>query len=166
MAASVLVSVDEYLGTSYHPDCDYVDGEVVERSLPRRKHSKAQRTIMFRLADRYPELVDQLLPEQRVQTSATRFRVPDVCISATGTDNEEIVVTPPELCIEILSPEDTLARTLERIKDYIAMGVPACWIVDPVGRQGWIATPGRLDDVTDGMLRANGIEIPLSEVFE
>ena len=33
MAAGVLIPVEEYLRTSYRPDCDYVDGEVLGRNL-------------------------------------------------------------------------------------------------------------------------------------
>ncbi len=33
MATGALVSVDEYLRTSYRPDCDYVDGILVERNV-------------------------------------------------------------------------------------------------------------------------------------
>ena len=35
MATRTLVSVEEYLATSYRPDCDYVDGKVVERNWER-----------------------------------------------------------------------------------------------------------------------------------
>jgi len=33
MGSTTLISVSEYLNTIYHPDCDYVDGEVGERNL-------------------------------------------------------------------------------------------------------------------------------------
>jgi hypothetical protein len=33
MAAATLVSVEEYLSTSYDPDCDYVDGELEDRNV-------------------------------------------------------------------------------------------------------------------------------------
>jgi hypothetical protein len=33
MAVETLVSIEEYLGTAYLPDCDYVDGSVEERNL-------------------------------------------------------------------------------------------------------------------------------------
>ena len=46
------------------------------------------------------------------------------------------------------------------------MGVPLCWIVDPVSREGWVAIPGRLEEATDGILSAHGIEMPLAEVLE
>jgi Uma2 family endonuclease len=166
MATGTLASVEEYLRTSYHPDCDYVDGEVVERNWGEFEHSSTQREILFFLGMRYPELRKRLLPEQRVQVSSTRFRVPDVCILAERATRQRIIVTPPELCIEILSPEDTLTRTLEKIKDYFKMGVPTCWIIDPVSRAGWVATPGRLEDASDGTLRAGSLEMPLTEILE
>jgi hypothetical protein len=59
-----------------------------------------------------------------------------------------------------------MSRIMLRVKDYFAMGVPICRIVDPIGRKGWIPTPGRLDEATDGVLRADGIEKPLAAVLE
>jgi Uma2 family endonuclease len=166
MTAGVLVSLDEYLRTSYRPDCDYVDGQLVERNVGERKHSKAQRKILYYIGDRYPELRERVFPEQRVQVKPKRFRVPDICLAAENAPEEEVFVTAPSLCIEILSPEDTLTRTLERIRDYLEMGVPVCWILDPVSGQTWTAKPGRLEDTTDGVLRASGIEMPVAEVLD
>lgn len=166
MALGVLASVEEYLRTSYRPDCDYVDGEVVERNLGEFEHSSAQREIVLFLAARFPRLRKRLQPEQRVQVGPNRFRIPDICVLAEDAPRQRIIDVPPELCIEILSPEDTLSRTMERVRDYFNMGVPMCWIVDPVSRGGWVATPGRLEEATDGILRARGIEMPLAEVLE
>jgi Uma2 family endonuclease len=165
VAAEVLIPVEEYLRTSYRPDCDYLDGEVVERNLGEFEHSSAQREILLFLAARYPHLRKRLLPEQRVQVRLNRYRVPDVCILAAGPLGQNIVTTAPDLCIEILSPEDTLSKTVDRLKDYFAMGVPTCWIVDPASRQGWVATPGRLEEASDGVLRAAGLEMALAEVL-
>jgi Uma2 family endonuclease len=98
--------------------------------------------------------------------NATRFRVPDVCVLAEDAPDEQVVTTPPILCIEILSPEDRSKRYMERVNDYFAMGVPWCWIIDPVARQGWIATPGNLAEATDGILHAGNIEMPLAAVLK
>jgi len=166
MATDVLVSVEEYLRTSYRPDCDYLDGEVVERNLGELEHSSAQREILLFLAMHYPHLRRRLLPEQRVQVRWDRYRIPDICVVASEIPRQKIITTPPDLCIEILSPEDTLTRTMDRIRDYFNMGVPTCWIIDPVSREAWVATPGHLDEVLDGILRASGIEMPLAEVLE
>ena len=32
MASAIQIPVSEYLETTYHPDCEYIDGEVQERS--------------------------------------------------------------------------------------------------------------------------------------
>ncbi len=44
-ATRALISVEEYLATSYRPDCDYVDGEVVERNLGEQDHSWLQAAL-------------------------------------------------------------------------------------------------------------------------
>src|SRR5580704_12261637 len=36
MSAPTLISVEEYLASSYKPDCDYVDGHIEERNLGER----------------------------------------------------------------------------------------------------------------------------------
>ena len=48
MTVATQISVEEYLKTSYRPDCDYVDGEVRERNFGEYDHSRPQmRLIMF-----------------------------------------------------------------------------------------------------------------------
>jgi hypothetical protein len=42
MKSAEFVSVEEYLKTTYDPDCDYVDGEVVERAMGERDHCELQ----------------------------------------------------------------------------------------------------------------------------
>ncbi len=63
---------------------------------------------------------------------ADRFRVPDLMILSRAEEKpKRIVRTPPMLCIEILSPEDTFQRIQKRTADYLEMGVPLAWIFDP-----------------------------------
>ena len=40
MATGSLVSIHEYLNTSYRPDCDYVDGAVLERNVGEYDHGR------------------------------------------------------------------------------------------------------------------------------
>jgi Uma2 family endonuclease len=166
MAAGTLVSVAEYLNTRYRPDCDYVDGEVRERNFGEFDHSSMQGEIIYWLRSHYSHLVRRVLPEQRVQVKATRFRIPDVCVLAEGAPREAVTRTPPLLCIEILSKEDRMNEVVDRLDDYFQMGVPVCWIIDPVKCRAWTATTGQLLEPEDGTLRAGEIEMPLSEVIE
>src|SRR5438552_2520297 len=71
MESRTLISVEEYLRSVYRPDCDYVDGEVQERNLGEQDHSSAQREIILSLGQRRREWNITILPEQRVQVSAT-----------------------------------------------------------------------------------------------
>jgi hypothetical protein len=44
--ARTLVSIDEYLHTIYEPDCDYVDGELEDRNVGEKDHSKMQAAFL------------------------------------------------------------------------------------------------------------------------
>src|SRR5260221_3303720 len=98
MASRTLISVEEYLRTSYRPDCDYVDGEVVERNLGEWDHSSLQKAFILYLGNREKQWGIQVVPEQRVQVSATRFRIPDVTVVLGGPDGQ-ILRKQPFLCI-------------------------------------------------------------------
>ena len=79
---------------------------------------------------------------------------------------EEIVTHAPILCVEVLSPEDRMSEMEERIADYLAMGVPCVWILDPVRRTARVRTGATTTEVT-GTIRVPGtpIELRLDEVF-
>ena len=49
MSAGTLISVEEYLNTSYDPDVEYVDGVLVERNVGHEQHSNVQSNIIFAL---------------------------------------------------------------------------------------------------------------------
>lgn len=165
MAAGTLISVEEYLKTSYRPDCDYVDGELLERNEGERKHGRLQAIVAAWFFDQEKRWHIIVMTEVRLRVTARRYRIPDVMILSADAPEEQIVVTPPLVCIEILSTCDTLNQTWDRTQDYLAIGVPACWIVDPVSRRGWIATSAGLVEAKDGVLRAGEIEMPLAEVL-
>lgn len=128
------VSVEEYLKTSYRPDVDYVDGRIEERNLGEYDHGTLQFTVTAFFKGRAKEWKIRVALDTRVQTSATRFRVPDVSVLDASHAKEQIIRTAPLLCVEILSPEDTLRKMRKRSEDYFAMGVREVWIFDPVGR--------------------------------
>src|SRR5216684_3733424 len=125
--SGTLISVEEYLATSYEPDCDYVDGRIEERNLGELDHSSLQTAVAAYFFARRKQWNITVVVEQRVQVSPTRFRVPDVCV-VLGEPDGQIFRLPPFLCIEILSPEDRMKRVQERIDDYLAMGVPYVWV--------------------------------------
>ena len=106
--------------------------------------------------------------DTRVQVKAGRYRVPDLSIVPVEARREQIIRTAPLLCLEILSPDDTLRKMLVRVEDYFAMGVPLVWIFDPVKRSVAVVQPGgEVTERSEGVLRVPGwaIEVELSGIF-
>lgn len=167
-ALGALVSIEEYLRTDYEPDCDYVDGVLVERNVGEKDHAKLQKRMLLYLEHRSVQWNIFVIQEQHVQVSATRYRVPDLCVVVGPEPEEQILTKPPFLCVEVLSPEDRMSRMQQKIADYLKFGVSFVWVVDPQTRQAWIYTADIMREVTDGMLRTANPEllVPLSEVFE
>jgi Uma2 family endonuclease len=167
MAVGTLISVEEYLGTSFHPDCEFVDGEVVERNVGKRRQSYAQTETAAWFAQRRETLRLQPLTELRVRVAPPRVRVPDVVAAEIPIPEEEVFTSPPYLCIEILSPDDTLAKLQDSLDDYLNFGVPNIWVIDPWKYRGWVVTASGLATAVDGiMLTADGrLAMPLTEVL-
>ena len=172
MPPATLVSVEEYLRTTSDPDCEYVDGEILERPMGERGHSTVQAMLIAYFMHRRRELKIRVQPEFRLQTGISRFRVPDVLVEDANTDTERILRTPPLLCVEILSPEDTHSRIQVKVQEYLDFGVPCVWIIDPSTEQAWIHTRSANGDclshaVNDGVLTTpdSRLTIPLAELF-
>jgi Uma2 family endonuclease len=167
MASATLIPVSEYLNTSYRPDCDYIDGEVRERNVGERPHALLQSILVaiFNSNRRVWGIV--AATELRVQTSTEHFRIPDVCILRRTDPVDAIVHTPPLVCVEVLSPRDTMTAMQERVDDYIHMGVEHIWLVDPISRHAYIATSDGFQQPTSGEFTVPGtpIRIALTEVF-
>jgi len=168
MGAATLISVDEYLSTNYDPDCDYVDGRIVERNLGERTHGRIQRNLILFFGNRAKELGIEVIPEQRVQVSPTRFRIPDVTVVKTSQPQGEVFRLPPHLCIEILSKDDTMEDMQERVDDYLRFGVPYVWIISPRLRKGYIVTKAGMVEAASGILETKDpdLRLPLASLFE
>ena len=161
------VPVEEYLRTSYRPDCDYVDGFVEERNLGEYEHGKVQYRLLRLLGDHESDWKIDVVPECRMQVSANRFRVPDVMVLRRGQKVSRIVREAPLLCIEVLSPEDTWAKVRSRLNDYLAMGVEHVWCFDPDAREARRYTADGFEVVREAELTVAGTEIRVNvgEVF-
>ncbi|HXB74083.1 MAG TPA: Uma2 family endonuclease [Candidatus Acidoferrales bacterium] len=165
MATGSLVSIQEYLSTTYRPDCDYVDGVVLERNLGEYDHSRLQSEVLFYFLVRRKQWGLRAVVEQRVQVSPSRFRVPDVCV-VVGEPSGQIFRTPPFVCIEILSKDDRLSEMRERVDDYLKFGVPYVWIMDPTRRKAWRCTLQGMNEVSELRTEQPETIVPLGELFE
>lgn len=167
MATAVLIPVEEYLRTVYRPDCDYVDGEVLERNMGEMPHARLQGFFGWYFRSHEDEWRIEVLSEQRVQVAAKRYRIPDVMLAGIPNPDPLIVRTPPILCVEILSSEDRMKRVQERLDDYASMGVQAMWVVDPWrGTAFFAGGDGVLREVKDRLtVPGTEIGIGVEEIF-
>jgi Uma2 family endonuclease len=135
MATTLQIPLHDYLGTIYRPDREYVDGEIRERNVGKYEHARIQALLARWFGNHEQEWGAQVVTEQRVRVSSTRIRIPDVTLLPLNTQ-PDVIVDPPLLIIEILSPDDTYSDTQERAQDYRTMGVETVWIIDPKTRTG------------------------------
>jgi Uma2 family endonuclease len=108
------VTLSEYLATSYRPDCEYLDGELLERNVGEWDHSRLLTLLSRYLSMREKQWGILVVVEQRVQVKIARFRVPDISVLTGPPPDGGIIVEPPYLCIEILSPSDRRLSQLRR----------------------------------------------------
>ena len=165
MPTAVLVPVSEYLEQTYDPDCEYIEGILQERNVGEISHSDAQSAINAYV--RYQVQGFWSGVEVRVQIKANRFRVPDVTIVRGGKPTGRIITAPPEVVVEVLSPNDLMADLLDKIDDYLAFGIPCIWVIRPETRRAWIHTVDGAREAKDGFLRnpAGDFTVPLSVIF-
>ncbi|HWF07390.1 MAG TPA: Uma2 family endonuclease [Bryobacteraceae bacterium] len=158
MSVATAVPLSEYLNTTYRPDCDYLEGELLERNVGEWDHSLLQIELAAALHALKRKLGIITVTEQRVQVKTRRFRIPDIAVlkrrPATG-----IVTEPPFLCVEILSPDDRMVEMRERVNDYLEFGVPYIWVIDPKSRLTTVYTADGMHEISNGILSTRDPDI-------
>ena len=56
----------------------------------------------------------------------------------------------------------------QKIDDYLGLGVPYVWIINPRNRKGYVVTPEGMFEAKSGVLETKdpAISVPVSELFE
>ncbi len=161
------VTFYEYLSTVYENDCEYVDGVIEERDLGEFEHAYVQGVLIGIFIKNREKWGVYPLPEQRVQTQKTHFRVPDVVVLREGSIREPILTHPPLLAIEVQSPDQSLRYTEAKAQEYLAFGIEHVWVVEPYARVAYRGSTNGLELVRNGELSIPGtpIRIVPDELF-
>jgi len=165
MSTVGLIPVAEYLGRTSDRDCEYIEGRLVKSNAGEIGHGDAQgRTYAFVLFQARGFWAGV---EIRVQVQPDRYRVPDVIVMCGGRPAGRAITTPPEVAVEVLSPDDRASEVQDKIDDYLRFGVATVWLIDPERKRAWIHTPEGAREAADGLLRnaAGDLTVPLSAVF-
>jgi Uma2 family endonuclease len=162
------ISIERYLVRSnLRPDVDFVDGRLVARNIGEFDHADVVGELLFRLASKEEAWSIIGLISVRVRVSATRVRVPDLCVLDAKLDHEQVIDHPPMLCIEVLGSEDTVTAMRERVQDFLDMGVPEVWLFNPWTRTAYVCTNEAMAEYRQGALRLAGsqVELDVEAVF-
>jgi Uma2 family endonuclease len=164
MATALHIPLNEYLGISYRPDREYVDGEIQERNVGKWEHARLQWLLALWFGSHEKQWGITGSTEQRVQVSESRVRVPDLVVLTAGVQ-PDVLIDPPLLVIEILSPDDTYSDTQDRAHDYRSMGVETVWIIDPKTRTGRMCSGAEWVEAERLTVKGTPLYVNLPEIF-
>jgi Uma2 family endonuclease len=163
MTTATLISQEEYDRTVFEHDAEYVEGRIVERPMPTPPHAVMQVFLGHLLIPKALPLGLMPMSELRIRTKPDRTRIPDVCLMR-GIPATNQVTEAPYLCVEILSPDDSVTELLTKIVEYLEMGVEYVWAIDPESLTGEVYTAKGIHRETKGIFRAGEIEVDLNAV--
>jgi Uma2 family endonuclease len=166
MSAGTTVSVEEYLARN-ESGVEYVDGALIRKSMPTWEHALIQGWLAGLISRLYPAYGAG--SEVHSHLRETEIRLPDIAVERRSKlrllKPKSHAETPPYLCVEILSPDDSFGETLTKLERYHAWGVEHCWLIDPFDRRAWIYTRSEKPLEVKDALVAGEIRIELTELF-
>ena len=131
------------------PALEFADGEVCQKVSPKLKHSALQLDF-GELIDAFgiPRKVARAFPELRT-AFAGRSRVPDVAVyrweRSLRTPKGELAedaLEPPDVAVEIASPEQSVNAQVSKCLWYVENGVHLALLVDAQDRSVLLFRPG------------------------
>jgi Uma2 family endonuclease len=168
MPVETLLSVEDYLHSSFEYDKEYVDGELIERKMPSFQHAEMQAALGAYVFPKRREWNVKVLTAPRTQVRQGAFRLPDIAVVGEEDQPEDGVIRiAPIFVIEIVSPDDGIVELRTKAREYLQMGVKHVWSVDPIsGECHEHHLPG-MNLIPDGVLRVKGtpIEIPVPAII-
>jgi Uma2 family endonuclease len=151
MVLKTRTTLDEFLALpETKPYLELMDGEVIEKAMPNRKHGTLV-AFLVRILGNYLEQTR----EARVKTEVRHLEdeeewvfLPDVSVTlrtriGPASETSDPVEVLPDLAIEVLSPEDRPGRLQRRIAHYMRSGVQVLWVVDPDSETVTVWEPGK-----------------------
>jgi Uma2 family endonuclease len=166
MSTKTAISIEEYLRTSFEGlDREYVDGEIVERTLPTNWRSKTQ-CRLGRIFDTFGDTLPLYArTELRSRVSGTRVRIPDVSVYSGEEPADLVPVAPPLIAIEILSPDDRQSKLITKLEEYREWGVRHLWLVNPQTRKLHVYEKGVLREVDSFEVPEFELRVTATEIF-
>jgi Uma2 family endonuclease len=148
MATKTRMSVEEFLKLpETKPYRELIDGEVVAKSMPNKRHSRVVSRLITRLGTYLERTgegdVDTEL--RHAESDEDWVFLPDISVTVASRVpplDQNPVEIMPDMAIEVLSPDDRPGRVSRRVDFFLRNGVRLVWIVDPVDETVTVYRPG------------------------
>lgn len=172
------ISLEEFLAMpETEPASEYIDGQIIQKLAAQGQHSRLQGALVTTINQiSEPEQVALAFPELRC-TFAERVIVPDVAVFAWGrvplTEDGDIpddFRLVPDWAVEILSPEQSPTKLIDKLVHCIRQGAQLGWLVDPGELAITSFLPDQLPSVLQGsdllpVLSGLPLELTANDVF-
>lgn len=161
--------------------CELVAGEVVREPPPGEGHGWTAGKVLI-LMGRF--VLDHGLGRAyAAETGFVLARNPDTVRApdAAFVSSERLMSTPkrgpyfegaPDLAVEVVSPGNTTLEVGEKVRDYLAAGASAVWVIDPRDETVTVHRPGQAPrklsrrDTLDGAPTLPGFRLPVARIFD
>jgi Uma2 family endonuclease len=160
--ATKLLTAEEFYEWANHPDnrdkyCELERGEIVEMSRPGGRHGLVCANVAGILRNyviqRKKGYVCSNDTGVIVERDPDTVRGPDVMLFEDAARIEDVDEKygekPPVLAIEVLSPNDTPGKIMQRVREQKQFGTPLIWVLDPEARNVSIYQPGKEEKVVE-----------------
>ena len=156
---------------------ELVRGRVIQIPPPKGRHGQVQLEIGARLREVVkPQRLGWVVTEAGVLivTNPDTVRGPDVSfysIARHPAPPDDYFDIPPDLAVEILSPDDRRSAVLAKIRECVTAGVAVVWLVDPDANVVTVYTgtmrgvEHHAGDTLDGGAVLPGFACPVSDLF-
>lgn len=179
-ATKTLLTADEFFQLrGGEGKMELVRGEVVEMAPVGGAHGGCALEFGWRMrtAARRTHLGFVLVETgYRLRRNPDTVRAPDVSFVAAvhlpgGTLPGEYIEGPPEIAVEVVSPNDSQRELEEKVQEYLDAGVRLVFVADPRRQTVTVYAPGhpaqvlRGDDVLSGQDVLPGFELRVGDLF-
>jgi Uma2 family endonuclease len=152
------LSLDEFLAMpETEPASEFIDGEIVQKEMPKGKHSQLQLKVCnaINAVTEEPKIA-YALPELRCTFDNCSI-VPDIAVftwnripfTASGEIPDDFLLAP-DWIIEILSPDQSPIKPINKILRTLKAGTRLGWLLAPDDRSILTFLPGQAPEVVEG----------------
>lgn len=177
LAKSSLTLVDFLDLPETEPASEYIDGEILQKAMPKGKHSHLQLSLSISINQpASSSKIAYVWPELRC-SFGDRSIVPDIAVfewehipfDADGEVPNDFFLAP-DWIIEILSPGQSPNRVTQKILYSLQHGTKLGWVLDPSDHSILVFTPNQLPIFCEGgdrlpVLTPIALELTCEKIF-